>query len=749
MNIQSPKASRRDVLKASAALGGGLMISFKLAPLAGAQASVSEAEVTAFIRIAPDNIVTIAAKNPEIGQGIKTSLPMIIADELDVDWNNVRVETAAYDPTRFGPQSSGGSTSIPRNWDNLRRVGAAARQMLVGAAAKQLKVPESELTTANGVITHTASNRTLTYGQIAAKAATVKVPDLKTVALKDPKDFKIIGTSKKDVDGPAIVHGKPLYGVDVSVPGMLHAAFEKAPVFGGTVKSANLEDVKSMPGVRAAFIVPGTINDKEVGLNAGLSGGVAIVADSWWQANLARRRLRVEWNNRAAVSQSSEGFAARAAALAPQKPEMSIRKDGDAPKAFSTAAKVIEASYSYPFLSHATMEPQNATAHFKDGKVEVWMPTQAPGNARTQVARALGIPEADITVQMVRAGGGFGRRGSVEPSVEAAWMSREVGAPVKLVWTREDDMRHDCYRPAGFHNFKAGLDAQGRLVALSDHFVSFGENGTFAANAAMGPMEFPAEFITNFDLGASLISLGTPTGPLRAPRSNGFAFVFQSFLDEIAHAAGRDPLEFHLDLLSTRRVAAQAPVAAAAGVPTPATFVPERMSATLKLVAEKSGWGKRTLPPGSGLGLAYYFSHQGYVAHVAEVSVPGNDPRQTKIVKVWTAGDVGGHIVNLSGAENQVQGAVLDGVSQILGQEITIANGSTVEGNFDTYPLLRMKQAAPVEVHFLKSNNNPTGLGEPALPPTLPAIANAIFAATGKRIRDLPLNKNGRQGAAV
>ena len=749
MNIQSPKSSRRTFLKASAAVSGGLMISFKLDPMSGAEAKTSEAELTAFIRVALDNIVTIAAKNPEIGQGVKTSLPMIVADELDVDWANVRVETAAFDPARFGQQSSGGSTSIPRTWDNLRRVGAAARQMLVAAAAKQLRVPESELTTANGVITHTNSGRTLTYGQVADKAAAMKVPDLKTVTLKDPKDFKIIGTAKNDVDGPAMVTGKPLYGVDVSVPGMLYAAFEKAPVFGSTVKSANLDDVKSMPGVRAAFVVAGTIPDKLVGLNTGLASGVAIVADSWWQANVARKRLRVEWNTRAAVSQSSEGFIAQAAALAPKTPEIGIRKDGDFAGALKGAVKVVEASYSYPFLSHATMEPQNATAHFKDGKVVVWMPTQGPAAVRVQVAKALGLPEADIDVHMTRAGGGFGRRGNVEAGVEAAWISREVGAPVKLIWTREDDMRHDCYRPAGFHNLKAGLDAQGKLIALSDHFVSFGENGAFAANAMMGPMEFPAEFVPNLDLSASLIPLGTPTGPLRAPRSNGFAFVFQSFLDEIAHAAGRDPLEFHLDLLAQRRAPAITPVAAGPGLPTPPTFVAERMSATLKLVAVKSGWGKRTLPPGHGLGLAYYFSHQGYVAHVAEVSVAGNDPRQTKLIKVWTAGDVGGHIVNLSGAENQVQGAVLDGVSQILGQEITIAQGATVQANFDTYPLLRMKQSAPVEVHFLRSNNNPTGLGEPALPPTLPAIANAIFAATGKRVRDLPLSKFAGAPAAV
>ena len=734
-------ASRRSFLKASAATGGGLLLSFKLAPLGSAAATTGEGAIGAFIRVAPDGIVTIAAKNPEIGQGIKTSLPMIIAEELDVDWKDVRVETAAVDTERFGLQSAGGSTSIPRNWDNMRRVGAAGRQMLVAAAAKALRVPESELTTASGKVMHAASGRSLGYGALADKAAKEKVPDLAKVALKDPKTFKIIGVATKDVDGPSIVHGKPLYGIDVSVPGMLYATYEKCPVFGGTVKNCNLDDVKSMPGVRHAFVVQGTIPQGEVGLNVGLSGGVAIVADTWWQANVARRKLRVDWNLPDSANQSSQGFAARAAQLAKQTPEVSIRKDGDVEAAFKGAVKIVEASYSYPFLSHATMEPQNSTAHFKGGKLEVWTPTQNPANGRAMITKTLGLADKDVTIHMVRAGGGFGRRSSPDAIIEASWIAKEVGVPVQLLWTREDDMRHDCYRPGGYHNFKAGLDAQGKLVALSDHFVSYGKNGQFASMAMMGNSTFPAEFVPNLSLGTSLMPLGTPTGPLRAPGSNALAFVFQSFLDEVAHASGRDPLAFHLDLLSERRIAAAAP--AGGGAP---TFKPERMSAALKLVAEKARWG-RALPKGTALGLAYYFSHQGYVAHVAEVTVAANAP--VAINKIWVVADVGGHIVNPSGAVNQIQGAVLDGVGQILGQEITIAKGGVVEGNFDTFPLLRMRQAPPVEVHFLKSENNPTGLGEPALPPTLPAIANAVFAASGQRIRDVPLNKVFRSGAAA
>src|SRR4051812_43306584 len=440
MTHHAQGTSRRGFLKASAATGGGLMLSFTLAPLSNAEASTgTDSALNAFIRIAPDGIVTIAAKNPEIGQGIKTSLPMIIADELDVDWKDVRVEMAPYDPGKFGVQSAGGSTSTPRNWDMLRHVGAAGRQMLVQAAANTWRVPERELTAASGVVTHAKTGRSMKYGELAAKAAKLPVPDLKTVTLKDPKDFRIIGVATRDVDGPAIVRGKPLFGIDTTVPGMLYAAYEKCPVWAGTVASANLDEVKAMPGVRHVFIVPGTLTpDSDRTLNAGLSGGVAIVADTWWQANVARKKLRVTWNAGPAASQSSEGYAAQAAEFAKKTPAMKIRNDGDAEGAFKTAAKVIEASYAYPFLAHAHMEPQNCTARVQDGKVEIWAPTQSAGNGRSLVAKTLGIPEQTITVHMIRAGGGFGRRSSADPVVEAAWISREAGAPVKLIWTRED-----------------------------------------------------------------------------------------------------------------------------------------------------------------------------------------------------------------------------------------------------------------------------------------------------------------------
>jgi len=642
------------------------------------------------------------------------------------------------DADKFGLQSAGGSTSIPRNWDNLRRVGAAARQMLITAAAKTWRVPESELDTSAGSVIHVPTKRTMKYGDLAATAATLPPPKLESVKLKDPATFTIVGLPTRDVDGPSMVTGKPLYGIDVTVPDMMYAVYEKCPVFGGSVASANLDDIKTMPGVRHAFVVDGVNFTGEVSLSAGLSGGVAIVADSWWQANMARLKLRVQWNTGPTASQSSAGFAAQAARLSQQPPAMVIRSDGDVDAALKGAAKVITASYAYPFLAHATMEPQNATASFKDGKLEIWVPTQNAGRGATLVAKVLGMDEKDITIHMTRAGGGFGRRSSPDPMVEASWIAKTVGAPVKLLWSREDDIRHDCYRPGGFHTFKAGIDAHGKLIAFSDHFVSYGENGKFAPLAFLTNNIFPAEFVPNLTYGASLMPLGTPTGPLRAPGSNALAFVMQSFLDEVVHASGRDPLEFHMELLQERRATAIPPVSPAPGYPPP-VFYPSRMRDTLALVAEKAGWGKRTLPKGTGMGLAYYFSHMGYVAHVAEVTVDSAD--QIRVNKVWVAADIGGQIVNPSAAENQVQGAVLDGIGQALGQEITIANGGIVQGNFDDFPLLRMNQAPPVEVHFRLSENAPTGLGEPALPPTLPAVANAVFAASGRRIRELPFKK--------
>jgi isoquinoline 1-oxidoreductase beta subunit len=728
--------NRRDFLRVSALAGGGLVLASYLDVLApeeafGATTKAVDFTPNAYLRITPDGLVTIIAKNPEIGQGMKTTLPMLIADELDVDWKSVRIEQALLDTVKFQGQVAGGSTATPNNWLPMRRVGAAARAMLVTTAAKSWGVAESECETASGVVHHRASGRSLAYGALVTDAANVAAPDLATVKLKDPKDFKIIGTRVRGVDTPSIVTGKPLFGIDVTVPGMKYAVFEKSPVFAGKVASANLDVIKAQPGVRHAFVVDGgTALD-------GLLGGVAIVADSWWAAKSARAKLRVTWNEGATAEQSSVGFAKRASEFSKQAPQRNVRRDGDVEAALKGAAKTVEAEYFYPFIAHATLEPQNCTAHFVDGKLEMWAPSQSPAGGRALVARTLGIPETDITVHMTRVGGGFGRRLMNDYMAEAAWIAKQVpGVPVKLVWSREDDMRHDFYRPAGFHFMKGGVDAAGKLVAWHDHFVSFGEGERFVAGAQIGGAEFPARSVPNLTIDASVMPLGVPTGFLRAPGSNGLAFAMQGFIDELAHAAGKDPVQFRLDLLDSTQPA-PAPVA---GQPQQAAgFDAARMRAVLQLVAEKSAWGTRKLPRGTGMGVAFYFSHRGYFAEVVQATV--SRAGKIKVDKVWVAGDVGSQILNPSGAENQAQGSVLDGIAQALGQEITIEKGRVVQGNFHEFPLLRMTQAPPVEVHFLTSTFPPTGLGEPALPPVVPALVNAIFAATGKRVRSLPLSK--------
>ena len=726
-----PPLDRREFLRVSALAGGGLLLGAWLdfgtnGVLEAAEAPLHAGEFSpnAFIRIAPSGAITIVAKNPEIGQGIKTMLPMLIAEELDVDWSAITIEQAMSEPAKYGSQVAGGSTATPTNWEPLRKAGAAGRQMLVAAAAQSWSVPAAECTTASGVVYHKASNRQMTYGALATAAAALPAPDMATVTLKDPKDFRIIGKPMTGVDNHKVVTGQPLFGIDVVVPNMLYGTFEKCPVFAGKAVSANLEEIKALPGVKNAFIVDGGT------VLSGLLSGVAILADTWWAAKSARAKLKVTWEEGATAQQSSASIKAKATELFAQAPARALRADGDVNTAFAAATKTVEATYEYPFLAHATLEPQNCTASFRSDAIEIWAPTQNPQSGRVLVAKTLGIAEKDVAIHITRSGGGFGRRLNNDYMVEAAMIAKMAGVPVKLLWTREDDIRHDFYRPAGFHKLKGAVDASGKLSAWQNHFVTFSNNGTdFVPSAGMDGTEFPSLAAPNRNVSVSTMPLGVPTGYLRAPGSNALAYVHESFIDELAHAAKKDPLQFRLEMLS--QLPAETPRGA---------MVPSRMKGVLEQLAQKSGWGTRKLPKGSGVGVASYYSHRGYFAEVVEVSVTRAGTLTVK--KVWVVGDVGSQIINPSGAINQVQGSVIDGISEALAQEITIEAGRTKQSNFHDFPLIRLNQIPVVDVSFRTTEYPPTGMGEPALPPVVPALCNAIFAATGKRIRSLPLSKH-------
>ncbi|MBD8530082.1 MULTISPECIES: xanthine dehydrogenase family protein molybdopterin-binding subunit [unclassified Massilia] len=737
-------AARRGFLKAGAAgalvigMGpGGVLAAQNVAAAANnANPADNAFSPSVFIRIGRDGVVTLVSKQPEIGQGIKTSLPMVIAEELEIDWKDVRIVQGDLNPA-YGSQGAGGSTSTPTNYNDFHRLGATARTILVQAAAQTWGVPATECRAARGAVLHTPSGRKLSYGALVPAAAKLPLPEAAQVQLKDPGTYTLLGTRIGGVDNGAIVSGKPLFGIDVQLPGMLYAVYAKCPVFGGKPVSANLAAVKAMPGVKDAFIIEGTAN-----LN-GLRPGVAIVATSTWAAFKARRALEVKWDEGVGAGHSWADFAAQAKAAAGKAGTTVLRQDGDVHAAFAGAAKTVEASYTYPFISHASMEPQNCTAWFKpaEGTLELWAPTQNPGAGQALVTSTFGIPKEKIVLHIIRSGGGFGRRLSSDFIVEATAIAQKVGAPVKLTWTREDDVQHDHFRPGGFHHLRGGVDANGKLVGWHNHFVTFANRVERDGKSILQPGsggslsgdEFPGRWLANCLLEQTALECRIPMGPWRAPGSAVFSWVFHSFIDELAHAGGRDPVEFRMELLGTKDIV---PGSGERGQP----YSVARMRNVLREVAEKSGWGTRKFARGQGAGVAFHFSHRGYVAEVAEVTVSKSG--ELKVDRVVVVTDIGAQIVNLSGAENQVQGSVIDGLSTLMHPELNIEGGRVVQSNFHDYKLLRMPETpTKIEMHFLKTDYPVTGLGEPVLPPLAPAVCNAIFAATGKRVRELPLSK--------
>jgi len=726
---------RRGFLKFA---GAGLILGFYLPGGARADAETPQTAaaiinnqapvINAFVRVAPDNTVTVYSKAPEIGQGIKTAFGLIIAEEMDADWNHTVVEQAAIDKV-YGYQGSGGSTTVARAWDQLRQAGAAAKAMLVAAAAQQWSVNPAEITTQDSVLTHAASGKRATYGSLAAAAAKLPVPDPDSLKLKTRDQYRLLGKRYRGVDDHKVVSGQPLFGADVRLPGMVYACLTKCPAAGGKVKSANLDEVKALSNVIDAFVLEGNGKPTEV------MSGVVIIARDTWSAFEARKQLDVIWDESEAAKESSSELAARAKQYAagpfPATPDSNV---GDVDQAFANAAKIVDAYYEYAFVAHANMEPQNATAWWHDGIMEMWVPTQQPNSGQALVADVLGLPGEKVIVHQTRVGNGFGRRLMNDYMCEAAAIARRVKGPVKLQWEREDDFAHDFLRPAGYHQFKGAIDKSGRLDAWQEHFITFtadGQNPSAGADYSRS-LSYSCK-APNLRRGVTLMNLKVPTGPWRAPSDNAQVFAQQSFMHELSLAAGRDHVQFLIDAVN-RDVPELAPKNKNVN------FNPGRAAGVIKLCAEKAGWGK-TLPKGRGLGLAWCYSHGGHTAQAVELSV--DERKRITIHRVVVVSDIG-PIVDMAGAESQVQGSCVDAFSTAMGLQVRIENGRVQEENFNTYPVLRIPDApSVVETYFIQSDFAPTGMGEPAFPAMAPAIANAIFAATGQRLRAMPFSKFG------
>jgi len=717
---------RREFVRVSATAAGGLLVTVAV-PATVRRVMATDrvgpgVSLGPFVEIGADGIVTIASKNPEIGQGVKTSLPLLVAEELDVPWEQVRVVQADLD-ARYGDQFAGGSTAVSENWEGLRKAGATARHLLIAAAAARWDVDPAGCGTDAGAVVHRSSGRRAPYGTLAADAARLPVPG--EVPMKGRAAYRLIGTRVRGVDNPAVVTGRATYGIDARVPGMLHASVLHPP-FGHRLVSIDESRARRVPGVRQVVRIeplPSPLH---------LRRGVAVLAESTWGAMQGARALEPKWAP--TEGPPVDSISVRAAMLhAVERPGEPVRSDGDVDAAFAAAARTLDATYEVPLLAHAAMEPINCLADVRADRAEVWGPMQDPDGVRELAARVTGLDPKAITVHMTRSGGGFGRRLLSDYGAEAAYLSKAAGRPVQVLWTREEDFSQDFYRPCGVHRLRAALSREGRVIAWDQRLANpsryaYAKADRPPVSSELYPDDFPAHCVEHVRLTYALVASGIPGGAWRSTLHSSNAFAVQSFVDELAHDLGHDPLAFRLELLGAPRELEYT----GHGGP---VFDTGRLAGVLRLAADRAAWS-RPLGAGRARGIAGHFTFGSYAAHVVEVS--GDAAGGVRVDRIVAAVDCG-QVVNLSGAEAQVQGGVLDGLSAALHGEITVEQGRVRQRNFDSYPLLRLQEAPPVEVHFARSAAPPSGLGEPPVPPVAPAVANAVFALTGRRIRRLPL----------
>ena len=721
--VNSFQVSRRGFIRSTAVAGGGIMLGFNWTAwgnTSGANSPSAEVPINAFLRIATNGKVTIRAPNPEFGQGVKTSLPMIVAEELDVDWDNVVVEQAPFDTDLFTRQFAGGSQSVRQGWEGLRRAGATARQMLRQAAAQSWDVPVEEVTSKAGQLFHAASSRSLGYGEVAAAAALLPIPE--QVELRNVEDFTIVGSTRRNVDAPAIVTGQPLFGMDVNRAGMLIATIVKPPAFGMRLKSFDDTAVRQLPGIVDVFQIKTLEDDyqRRIFDDNAFPELVVIVGEKTWQVFAAKAALRAEWEpvapENADPLESTETHVAKLAEIDTKGGKVA-RSDGDPESAFASAQTILERTYTAPFLAHNAMEPQNFFAEVVDDKVFLEGPLQAPQIIEQTVAARLGVPLENIEIKMTRMGGGFGRRAYCHYVVEAALISQRMKRPVKLVYTREDDMSFGIYRPAYRMTYRAAVDSNRQLTGIRIQAAGI-------PASPLHPDRFPAGAVGNYLAESLNIETNITTGAFRAPRSNFNGSAEQCFLDELAETLGKDPIDFRLELLERARTQ---PVGERND------YDPVRYAGVLKLVREKSGWDETK--PGVGRGVAAYYCHNSYVAHVIEVVMQAGRP---VVECVCSAVDCG-IVINRGAAENMVEGAVIDGIGTALYGALSFQDGVPQKNNFDRYRLIRMPEIPKkIEVHFVENDFAPTGLGEPPYPPVFAALANALYQVTRSRFYHQP-----------